>query len=93
MQRVVICYVLTYASLLLALGWIGDIFGHARVFRTGPHGVWQRFWPAPQHRPVAPDRGIGGETGGAAQVTVRAFRDSFCAHDQSIGGEIGRARQ
>ncbi len=34
-QWVVICYVLTYASLLLAFGRIGDIFGHARVFRTG----------------------------------------------------------
>jgi EmrB/QacA subfamily drug resistance transporter len=34
-QWVVICYVLTYASLLLAFGRIGDIFGHARVFRAG----------------------------------------------------------
>jgi MFS family permease len=34
-QWVVICYVLTYASLMLAFGRIGDIFGHARVFRTG----------------------------------------------------------
>ncbi|HEY2539960.1 MAG TPA: MFS transporter, partial [Stellaceae bacterium] len=34
-QWVVICYVLTYASLLLAFGRIGDIFGHARVFRIG----------------------------------------------------------
>jgi MFS family permease len=32
---VVICYVLTYASLLLALGRIGDSFGHALVFRIG----------------------------------------------------------
>ena len=30
-----ICYVLTYASLLLALGRIGDTIGHAVVFRTG----------------------------------------------------------
>ena len=34
-QWVVICYVLTYASLLLALGRIGDTIGHAIVFRTG----------------------------------------------------------
>ena len=34
-QWVVICYVLTYASLLLALGRIGDTIGHARVFRIG----------------------------------------------------------
>jgi MFS family permease len=34
-QWVVICYVLTYASLLLAFGRLGDIFGHTRVFRAG----------------------------------------------------------
>ncbi len=34
-QWVVICYVLTYASLMLAFGRIGDIAGHARVFRAG----------------------------------------------------------
>jgi MFS family permease len=34
-QWVVICYVLTYTSLTLALGRIGDIYGHARVFRAG----------------------------------------------------------
>jgi EmrB/QacA subfamily drug resistance transporter len=34
-QWVVIAYVLTYASLLLAFGRIGDIFGHGRVFRAG----------------------------------------------------------
>jgi MFS family permease len=34
-QWVVICYVLTYASLMLAFGRVGDIFGHARVFRIG----------------------------------------------------------
>lgn len=34
-QWVVICYVLTYASLLLALGRIGDAIGHALVFRIG----------------------------------------------------------
>lgn len=34
-QWVVICYVLTYASLLLALGRIGDIVGHAQIFRIG----------------------------------------------------------
>ena len=34
-QWVVICYVLAYASLLLALGRIGDTIGHAIVFRVG----------------------------------------------------------
>ena len=34
-QWVVICYVLTYASLLLSLGRIGDTIGHAIVYRTG----------------------------------------------------------
>jgi EmrB/QacA subfamily drug resistance transporter len=34
-QWVVICYVLTYASLMLAFGRAGDIFSHARVFRLG----------------------------------------------------------
>ncbi|MDO9060829.1 MAG: MFS transporter, partial [Bradyrhizobium sp.] len=34
-QWVVICYVLAYASLLLALGRIGDTIGHAVVFRSG----------------------------------------------------------
>src|SRR5579871_318112 len=34
-QWVVICYVLTYASLLMALGRIGDTVGHALVFRIG----------------------------------------------------------
>jgi MFS family permease len=34
-QWVVICYVLSYASLLLALGRIGDTIGHALVFRIG----------------------------------------------------------
>jgi MFS family permease len=34
-QWVVICYVLTYAALTLALGRIGDIYGHALVFRAG----------------------------------------------------------
>jgi MFS family permease len=34
-QWVVICYVLTYASLMLAFGRAGDVFGHARVFRIG----------------------------------------------------------
>jgi MFS family permease len=34
-QWVVISYVLTYASLLLALGRIGDTVGHVRVFRIG----------------------------------------------------------
>src|SRR5215510_1097453 len=39
-QWVVICYVLTYASLLLALGRIGDTVGHAILFRIG------LFWTA-----------------------------------------------
>ena len=34
-QWVVICYLLTYISLLLAMGRIGDLFGHALVFRVG----------------------------------------------------------
>ncbi len=34
-QWVVICYVLTYASLMLAFGRAGDIWGHGRVFRIG----------------------------------------------------------
>src|SRR5215510_15781960 len=34
-QWVVICYVLTYTSLMLAFGRVGDIFGHGRVFRAG----------------------------------------------------------
>ena len=34
-QWVVICYVLTYASLMLICGRLGDIFGHARLFRIG----------------------------------------------------------
>ena len=34
-QWVVICYVLTYASLLLAMGRIGDTVGHAVVLRIG----------------------------------------------------------
>ncbi len=34
-QWVIICYVLTYASLMLAFGRVGDIFGHGRVFRIG----------------------------------------------------------
>ncbi len=34
-QWVVICYVLTYAALMLACGRIGDMAGHGRVFRAG----------------------------------------------------------
>jgi EmrB/QacA subfamily drug resistance transporter len=34
-QWVVICYVLTYSSLMLAFGRAGDIWGHGRVFRIG----------------------------------------------------------
>jgi len=32
---VVICYVITYASLMLAFGKLGDIAGHRSVFRAG----------------------------------------------------------
>jgi MFS family permease len=34
-QWVIICYVLTYASLMLAFGRAGDIFSHGAVFRAG----------------------------------------------------------
>jgi MFS family permease len=34
-QWVVICYVLTHAGLMLALGRIGDMWGHGRIFRAG----------------------------------------------------------
>jgi len=34
-QWVVICYVLTYSSLMLAFGRVGDICSHGRVFRVG----------------------------------------------------------
>ncbi|WP_165585359.1 MFS transporter [Roseococcus sp. SYP-B2431] len=34
-QWIVICYVLTYGSLMLVVGRLGDIFGDARVFRFG----------------------------------------------------------
>jgi EmrB/QacA subfamily drug resistance transporter len=34
-QWVVICYVLTYSSLMLAFGRAGDIWSHRRVFRVG----------------------------------------------------------
>jgi MFS family permease len=34
-QWVIICYVLTNAGPLLAFGRVGDIWGHARVFRAG----------------------------------------------------------
>lgn len=32
---VVICYVITYASLMLAFGKLGDVVGHRRVFHAG----------------------------------------------------------
>src|SRR5439155_10053893 len=35
MQWVVICYVLTYASLLLGCGRLGDVIGHKRVLLFG----------------------------------------------------------
>jgi MFS family permease len=34
-QWIVVCYVLTYGSLMLAVGRLGDILGHTRVFRLG----------------------------------------------------------
>ena len=34
-QWVVICYVLTYASLMLAFGRAGDVWSHGRMFRIG----------------------------------------------------------
>src|SRR5262249_36027497 len=34
-QWVVICYVLTYSSLLLGCGRLGDVIGHKRVFLLG----------------------------------------------------------
>jgi len=40
-QWVVICYVLTYSSLMLAFGRVGDIWGHGRVFRIGL--LWSSF--------------------------------------------------
>jgi MFS family permease len=40
-QWVVICYVLTHASLMLAFGRVGDIWGHGRVFRIGL--LWSSF--------------------------------------------------
>lgn len=34
-QWVVICYVLTYGSLMLVFGKLGDMFGYRRIFRAG----------------------------------------------------------
>jgi EmrB/QacA subfamily drug resistance transporter len=34
-QWVVICYVLTFSSLMLVFGKLGDLFGHRRIFGTG----------------------------------------------------------
>lgn len=34
-QWVVICYVLTYASLMLVFGRLGDQYGHQRIFQAG----------------------------------------------------------
>lgn len=34
-QWVVVCYVLTYGSLMLGIGRVGDLFGHRAVFRCG----------------------------------------------------------
>ncbi len=34
-QWVIICYVMTHGSLMLAMGRIGDVIGHALVFRIG----------------------------------------------------------
>jgi MFS family permease len=38
-QWVIICYVLTYASLLLSCGRLGDVIGHRRVFLRVPLAV------------------------------------------------------
>jgi len=60
-QWVVICYVLTHASLMLACGRLGDVFGYGRLFRAGllwnavaficcaaaPSFGWLRFWGWP----------------------------------------------
>ncbi|MGQ4808544.1 Riboflavin transporter RibZ [Candidatus Entotheonellaceae bacterium PAL068K] len=42
-QWVIICYVLTYASLLLGSGRLGDIVGHRRVFVLGLSGSVMSF--------------------------------------------------
>lgn len=34
-QWVIVCYVISYATLLLVFGRVGDLFGHAAVFRAG----------------------------------------------------------
>jgi len=34
-QWVVVCYVISYATLLLIFGRLGDLFGHLRVFQAG----------------------------------------------------------
>src|SRR5262249_30212849 len=34
-QWIVICYVLTYTSLMLVFGKLGDLFGHRRIFQLG----------------------------------------------------------
>ena len=49
-QWVVICYVLTYSALMLAFGRIGDIAGHARVFRAGPGWSCRHRVPALRRR-------------------------------------------
>jgi MFS family permease len=65
-QWVVIAYVLTYASLMLAVGRIGDILGHAAIFASASPGApsptcsapWRRAfrccWPAACCRGSAP---------------------------------------
>ena len=53
-QWVVICYVLTHAGLMLAFGRVGDIWGHARVFRAGLAVEHRpRFCCAPRRRVLA----------------------------------------
>ncbi len=34
-QWIVICFVLTYGSLMLVFGRLGDLFGHLRIFQIG----------------------------------------------------------
>ena len=43
-QWVVICYVLTYSSLMLVCGKLGDLFGHRRIFRIGLALSIVAFW-------------------------------------------------
>ena len=61
-QWVVICYVLTHAGLMLAFGRVGDMWGHARVFRAGL---------------VVEHRGVSAVRGGA-ELRLRCCSSAFC---------------